>query len=254
MMRSEQGNENILDDSDMAKGVDQPPMEKPRSESGPTIALSTVTESMDPRANLFKCMVNRESRRSYTGEPLSLDEMAFLLWCTQGVKRVIPGYRRFTKDGKQQMRVVPSGGARNVYETYLAVLRVEGLESGIWRYRPIEHELTHVATKPGLGNVLAELCSNPGQQQHYVTSASVLFMWTCVPYRGEWRYKHSAHKNMLIDLGHICQNLYLGVEAIGCGCCAIGGYRQSEADALLGVDGEDEFTTLCAAVGRLNAK
>jgi hypothetical protein len=59
MMRSEEGDENILADSDMANGIAQPPLEKPRPESGPTISLPLVTESTVPPANLFKCMPTR---------------------------------------------------------------------------------------------------------------------------------------------------------------------------------------------------
>jgi nitroreductase len=78
-----------------------------------------------------------------------------------------------------------------------------------------------------------------------------VFFWVCLPYKGEWRYVHTAHKIMLLDVGHICQNLYLAVEAIGGGCCAIGGYFQDRADAFLGVDGRDEYSVYCASVGRI---
>lgn len=60
-----------------------------------------------------------------------------------------------------------------------------------------------------------------------------------------------SHKTMLLDLGHISHQLYLAAEAIDCGCCAIGGYYQDKADILIGVDGEDEFTVLCASVGHV---
>lgn len=60
-----------------------------------------------------------------------------------------------------------------------------------------------------------------------------------------------SHKIILIDLGHISHQLYLATEALGCGCCAIGGYFQNKADELIGVDGVDEFTVLCASVGHV---
>jgi SagB-type dehydrogenase family enzyme len=93
--------------------------------------------------------------------------------------------------------------------------------------------------------------TNPSQNQSYAAKAAVVFFWVCRPYYGEWRYKETAHKLMLIDLGHISHQLYLATETIGCGCCAIGGYYQDKADELIGVDGEDEFTVLCASVGHI---
>ena len=54
-----------------------------------------------------------------------------------------------------------------------------------------------------------------------------------------------------LDAGHVCQNLYLAAESIGAGACAIGAYDQKQVDALLGVDGTDEFAIYLATVGKL---
>ena len=65
------------------------------------------------------------------------------------------------------------------------------------------------------------------------------------------RYDVLSHKIIALDAGHLCQNLYLASESIGCGTCAIGAYDQEKADALLGVDGVEEFTVYLASVGKL---
>jgi len=44
----------------------------------------------------------------------------------------------------------------------------------------------------------------------------------------EWRYGLSAHRVILIDAGHLCQNLYLLCEAVDAGTCAIGAYDQEQ--------------------------
>jgi SagB-type dehydrogenase family enzyme len=77
----------------------------------------------------------------------------------------------------------------------------------------------------------------------------VLFFWTAIPYRSEWRYAAASHKLIALDAGHLCQNLYLACEAIGAGTCAIGAYDQALCDELLGVDGVDELTVYAAPVG-----
>lgn len=61
-----------------------------------------------------------------------------------------------------------------------------------------------------------------------------------------------GYKDILIEAGHICQNLYLACEAIGAGTCAIAAYDQKAIDTLIGVDGEDEFTIYLAAVGKVH--
>jgi nitroreductase len=54
-----------------------------------------------------------------------------------------------------------------------------------------------------------------------------------------------------LDAGHVCQNLYLASEAIGAGTCAIAAYDQEKMDALLDVDGMEEFTIYLAPVGKI---
>jgi SagB-type dehydrogenase family enzyme len=66
----------------------------------------------------------------------------------------------------------------------------------------------------------------------------------------EWRYEIAAHKVIAIDVGHVCQNLYLACEAIGAGTCAMAAYDQEGIDRLLRIDGQDEFTIYIASVGR----
>jgi nitroreductase len=60
-----------------------------------------------------------------------------------------------------------------------------------------------------------------------------------------------SHKVIAIDAGHVCQNLYLASESIGAGTCAIAAYDQDEMDAILGVDGVEEFTIYIAPVGKI---
>jgi SagB-type dehydrogenase family enzyme len=142
---------------------------------------------------------------------------------------------------------VPSAGARHPFETYLAVNRVEDLTPGLYRYLPFEHQLLFHEASQNLPDLLTT--ANLGQR--FVGQAAVVFVWSCIPYRAEWRYMSHAHKNMLLDAGHICQNLYLGVEALGLGVCAIGAYDQSAMDTLLELDGEDEYVVYLAPVGKI---
>ena len=60
----------------------------------------------------------------------------------------------------------------------------------------------------------------------------------------------SSARLIAIDAGHVCQNLYLACEAIGCGTCAIGAFIQTKADELLRLDGKEEFVFYMAPVGK----
>jgi SagB-type dehydrogenase family enzyme len=82
----------------------------------------------------------------------------------------------------------------------------------------------------------------------------VVFIWTAIPYRTEWRYGPVSPKLIALDAGHACQNLYLAVEAVGAGTCGIGAYDQELSDRMCGVDGRDEVVIYMAPVGKVTAK
>ena len=86
--------------------------------------------------------------------------------------------------------------------------------------------------------------------QSFAGQAAVVFAWSCIPYRAEWRYLTMAHKNSLLDVGHIGQNLYLACQAAGLGTCAIAAYDQNAMDGLLALDGTEEYTVYLSPVGR----
>ena len=85
---------------------------------------------------------------------------------------------------------------------------------------------------------------------NFAKKAAVLFAWSTIPYRSEWKFDITAHKKILIDIGHVCQNLYLASESINSGACAIGIYDQKMMDELLELDGDEEFVIYLAAVGK----
>lgn len=225
--------------SDQSKGVPGPPLEVAHDPDAREISLPRPDPAILAQPDLLACMKGRRSRRAWTNDALSMEALAFLLWATQGVEEILG-------DGYATLRTVPSGGARHAFETYLVVSRVTGLTPGVYRYLPLSHDLVRLFDVPNLRDRVLEATFG----QRFVVDAPVVFFWSCVPYRGEWRYTIAAHKTMLLDAGHVCQNLYLACEAIGAGACAVAAYDQKAIDALLQLDGQDEFVIYLAPVGK----
>lgn len=226
-----------LYESDQEKHVAQPPLTKPAS-SGRVILLNREFDGVIKEADYLTLLQERKSCRIFKEESLTLEQLSFLLWSTQGVK-AIRGNNYAT------VRPVPSAGARHAFETYLAVFKVEGLENGIYHYLPMEHAIEFLSAPEDLEQtVTASLC-----EQKWAGRSAAVFFYSAVPYRSEWRYGVEAHKLMLLDAGHVVQNLYLSCHAIGCGTCAIAAFDQVKADALLGLDGDDEFVVYASPVG-----
>lgn len=225
--------------TDQNKGVPPPPIEKPFALDSKRIDLVAKNEWQTiASVDVMSAIQNRRSHRLFRPEPLTLEELSFLLWATQGIRRMSEG---------RAFRTVPSAGCRHALETYLCVLNVAGLEAGIHRYLPIEHQLLFEFSEERLSEKIVAAALD----QSFVGRAPVTFVWAAIPYRMEWRYDLAAHKAIALDAGHVGQNLYLACAAIGAGTCAVAAYHQELMDQLLRVDGKDEFTIYLAPVGKV---
>jgi SagB-type dehydrogenase family enzyme len=221
-----------------ANGVPPPPLELPYDRDARTLDLPKPGEVRVRAVDLRYVIENRRSVRNYSGEGLSLEELSWLLWCTQGVKEI-------RKDRPATYRNVPSGGSRHPFETYLLLNRVRGVPPGIYRFLALEHKLLEVRIGEEICDEIAQTCGN----QRFVANSAVVFIWSFIPSRTTWRYGPKAYKGYL-EVGHICQNLYLSAEAVDCGVCAIGAYDMDEVHKALGIRSDDEFVVYIATVGK----
>ncbi len=226
--------------SDQQLKLPQPPLVKaPMTEQA--LPLPRNFEDLDLRQDFIALLTERRSSRVYTQQPISLLQLSFMLWATQGIKDI---------RGKSYatLRTVPSGGARHGFETYLLVQHVEGLQPGAYHYLPLGHQLEFLHAVEDLPAAIS--LSLEGQS--WASKASVVFYWSFLPYRCEWRYGIWAHRVALIDAGHVGQNLYLACAALGLGTCAIAAFDLAVCDALFGLDGEEEFTVYASPVGTIS--
>jgi SagB-type dehydrogenase family enzyme len=231
--------EDYATDQDLKKP--QPPLAKaPMTDAA--IDLPTDFSGLDIDGDFLRIINSRRSRRVYTGEPMTLTQLSYLLWCTQGVKSV-RGRRYAT------LRTVPSGGARHPFECYLALQNVEGLEDGLYHYLPMTHRIELLGCPADLkGFISRSLCG-----QDWACRANAVFYYSCVFYRAEWRYGIWAHAPILMDSGHVTENLYLAATSIGLGGCAVAAVDPGAANEQLGLDGEEETVFYAMPVGAVKA-
>ena len=226
--------------TDQSRQLPAPPLQKPCPADATRIDLPDGAAALTRLSRMPVCeaIIGRESVREYSAAPLTIEELAALLWATQGVREVL--------NPACALRTVPSAGARHAFETYLAVSRVETLSAGLYRYLPFDGQLGQLKIDPHIGRKAASVCLGQG----FIASAAVTFYWTAIPARMEWRYDLAAHKVIAVDAGHVCQNLYLACGSLGAGTCGIAAYDQDACDRLLDVDGGEEFTIYVAPVGK----
>lgn len=188
----------------------------------------------DPRGyrglSLEEAVEARRSRRDYTSEPLSLAELSRLLYAAQGIT-----------ERQRSLRAAPSAGALYPIELYAVAHDVAGLEPGIYHYAVPTHELELLrpgdfraaVTRAGLGQ------------------AGVCFILSAVFQRTRWKYHERTYRYVLIEAGHIGQNLYLAATSMGLGVCAVGAFLDDGLNGLLELDGEEEAALYTLAVGKV---
>jgi len=226
-------------ESDQMLKRPQPPLVKaPMAAPSAQIELPRDFSSLNHKKSLLELLRDRRSTRVYTQQTLSLLQLSYLLWATQGVKG-IRGKKYAT------LRTVPSGGARHAFETYLLVRKVEGLETGAYHYLPMEHRLEFLHVVDDMEQTITQTLRG----QSWAAKASVVFYWSAVAYRAEWRYGIHAHRVALIDAGHVGQNLYLACTDLGIGTCGVAAFSHEACCETFSLDGEEEYMVYTAPVG-----
>jgi SagB-type dehydrogenase family enzyme len=230
----------IMAASDQSKGIKNPPLSK--AAGGDTVVLDSFLE---PEAAYARLLDIRRSERDYAEAPITQAQLGFILWSTQGIQCCRGEGRVAT------LRPVPSGGARHPFECYIAVRDVTGLTSGLYRYAPLEDMGEKRVTLEYMGAIedYAGTITKMLAGQAWAAKASVVLFYSCVPYRGEWRYVEASHRVMLIDLGHVGQNAMLSAAALGMGSCCFAAFGSARCDEVLGTDGDSEYTVYAISAG-----
>ncbi|HUU60115.1 MAG TPA: SagB/ThcOx family dehydrogenase [Phycisphaerae bacterium] len=229
----------FLGPSDQQRGRPSPPVEMPWDQSAEVIDLPGRDALEFSPVDLTDAIERRRSLRDYAAAPMTVGELSYLLWCTQGVKEVIPG--------AATLRTVPSAGARHAFETFLLVNRVDPLAAGLYRFLAVEHKLLALRTGEEVAGEAVRGCLG----QEFVADSAAAFLWAADARRMIWRYGQRGYRYLHLDAGHVCQNLYLAAQAVGCGVCAIAAFDDDAMNRLCGLDGEEQFVIYLAAVGRM---
>ena len=164
---------------------------------------------------LNQCLFERRSIRRFAEEPLSLEEIAQLLWASQG-----------STTGSH--RTVPSAGALYPVEVYLLVARGGDLERGLYHYQVAQHAVRQISTK----NLMPQLTRATGGQNWMAPSAAVVIM-AVEKQRTTSRYGERGERYVLMEVGNVTQNVHLQAAALKLGTTIIGSFRDDDVNELL---------------------
>ena len=177
----------------------------------------------DSDVSIEQSLLERRSIRSYTDEPLTLQEISQLLWAAQGLT------------DPRGFRTAPSAGGLYPLELHLVAGDVEDLTSGVYRYEPDGHQL--VKTKDG--DRRAELAS-AALEQSWVKEGAVAFVFTAVYERTTGKYGERGIRYVHMEVGHAAQNLCLQATAMGLGGLTVGAFHDEQLAKLLNLPADEQ--------------
>ncbi len=166
---------------------------------------------------LNDAIARRRSAREYSGTALTLTQVSQLLWAGQGITH------------GRDYRTVPSAGALFPMELYLLTGAVEGLTAGIHHYAAKPHALRKISGGDRRAD-LAAICLH----QDWIATAPAVLVISGVEARTAAKYRDRASRYVLIEAGHVAQNVELQAVSLGLGAAVVGAFRDAELHAFIG--------------------
>ena len=139
-------------------------------------------------------------------------------------------------------RSVPSAGALYPAEIYLASHSVKGLAQGLYHYGIKERSLTPLRQQR-LGDYIADAALLRDSD----TIAATFFI-TGIFFRSAWKYRKRAYRYVLLDAGHVLENLLLALRSEGLTSGFQYDFDDRRMDHLMGIDGHREASLICVHV------
>lgn len=185
--------------------------------------------------DIWQILQERRSHRKFTSTGLALQDLSHLLWAAQGIT---------ARAGNFFFRTAPSAGALYPIETYIGINNVEDVKPGLYHFSPGQFVLEKLYDAPP-GQLLAQAALG----QRFLADCAVVFIWSAVFRRNMSKYGDRGLRYILMDAGHICQNLLLAAETLDLGACPVAAFFDDIMNDLLDLDPEEESVLYLAGVG-----
>ena len=181
-----------------------------------------------PAIDYFDLMNRRQALDSSCSEPLDIHKISTVFSLTHNITA-----RSMHADQPFYYRSVASAGALYPFELYLAVHHIEGMDPGVYHYNIFDFCLTALRRGP-----VPEV---PPVDR----GASATFYITGIFFRSAWKYRDRAYRYVLLDAGHLLENLRLALGALDFSFSIHLDFDDARAATLLGLDLQREVCLAC---------
>lgn len=191
--------------------------------------------------DFYSVIVRRRSLRRFDPfKPVDLRTLSTLLYASVGKTLVVDGVYGMLD---YPLRASPSAGGLHCVDLYVAVLRSEGLDPGIYYYNYVDHALA-VVCRGCVPHSVTEAVGQPA-----LTLAPAYLIYVANLRRGLWKYGTRFYKHCLVDAGAVAENAHLAATAMGLSSVFVAGFARDAITRSLLLS-KYEMPVVLLAVGR----
>jgi len=140
----------------------------------------------------------------------------------------------------------PSAGALYPLELFFHSRCIDGASPGLYHYNPMRNEIRRVLDDDRSQSIADALIPF---QSHLALDAALLVFLTALFGRSTFKYATRGYRFVLLEAGHVAQNLNLVANGLGLASLNVGGYFDRRLDELLGLDGLTHSAIYMVAIG-----
>lgn len=189
---------------------------------------------LDSAMSIEEAIYIRRSKRFYSQEPVTMQELAQVLWSAQGIT------------DEAGHRAAPSARSAYPFSLYVVVRNVEGLDAGLYLYNPKDHTLGDLGlVNAGERLIEAEVQDNSQKAPVVIAlSAAPAIMQAISP-------TNDPMPNIYLEGGHIGQNIYLQIESLRMATVVSGGFNKTAVAEALELDSANEIVVYLVPFGHI---
>jgi SagB-type dehydrogenase family enzyme len=204
------------------------------------IAAAITLPPLRLPAGMLALLMARSSCRTYEDSSLPINLVAEIVGGAFGCTRMI----RLPIGIEMQARAAPSAGGLYPLELYAACRNVTGLENRLYHYNVRDHTM-----EPMHPNVSDDALRGILVAEPFVRNANVILFLSAVFDRTQHKYGPRGYRYVLLEAGHVAQNVCLLAIERGLGSLCIGGFMDGATNRFLEVDGVEEAVVYAIALG-----
>lgn len=176
------------------------------------------------KATLGDVLIKRRSTRNFSRGKICFEDISALLKFSYGVSGAI------SLNGKlYNLYTSPSAGALYSCVIYIVAINVKELKQGVYYYNPDSYSLEVIKTEMAVEKQFKNCLTQPEMFPNFASAIIIVADMEKIFYK----YGERGYRYVLLDAGHIGENVYLVATALNLGVVGVEGFYDERISDLL---------------------